>query len=111
MPGTDATAPGAHRDLRDLLAEAADAHHVAHPEPDHAWAPWYARYLHEGVRSLTVSDPSIDTLEVWLTEAEARFTHEGGGDWPDRYAAWILEWDEAAATDGVDPSGGAGSVR
>lgn len=87
-----------HRELRHLLVGAAKAHHAVHPGPSHEWATWYAEHIYGAVLPLTRSNPSLDTLIGWLTDAEARFAAEHLEDvWPDHYATWILEWDAAAA--------------
>jgi hypothetical protein len=40
------------------------------------------------------SDPSVDTVEQWLVEADRRYTTEQPeGSWPGHYADWFLEWD------------------
>jgi hypothetical protein len=86
-----------HRDLRHLLVGAAKAHHAVHPGPSDTWANWYAEHIYGGVIALTTSDPSLETLEAWLIEADARCSAQHlEGDWPDHYATWILEWDAAA---------------
>jgi len=86
-----------HRDLRHLLVGAAKAHHAVHPGPSDTWATWYAEHIYGAVLPLTTSNPSLETLIGWLTDAEARFAAEHLEDvWPDHYATWILEWDAAA---------------
>jgi len=91
------TETDAHRDLRHLLVGAAKAHHAVHPGPSDTWANWYGEHIYFGVQPLTVSEPSLETLEGWLIEAEARSAAEQpDGEWPDHYATWILYWDAAA---------------
>lgn len=98
------TESDAHRDLRHLLVGAAKAHHAVFAGPSDTWANWYAEHIYFGVLPLTTSEPSVATLEGWLTEAEARFAAEQPeGDWPNHYATWILEWDETA-TDQTAPA-------
>jgi hypothetical protein len=43
---------------------------------------------------LLASDPSVDTVEGWLTAADERYrSEEPEGSWPGHYAEWILAWD------------------
>lgn len=92
------TETDAHRDLRHLLVGAAKAHHAVHPGPSDNWANWYAEHIYYAVPPLTTSEPTLETLEGWLVDADTRYTDEDPEcDWPDCYATWILEWDAAAS--------------
>jgi hypothetical protein len=43
------------------------------------------------------SQPSVDTVEQWLTTADERYrAEEPEGSWPGHYATWFVEWDTEA---------------
>jgi hypothetical protein len=86
------------RDLRHLLGATGRAHHAVYGGPNPGWARWYAEHMYGEALRLLDSAPSVDTLEGWLDDADARFrSEEPEGSWPGCYAAWILEWDDSAA--------------
>lgn len=86
-----------HRNLRHLLVGAAKSHHAVHPGPSDTWANWYAEHIYFDLLGLTTSQPSLETVEGWLTEADTRSAAQNlEGEWPEHYATWILEWDAAA---------------
>lgn len=91
------TESDAHRDLRHLLVGAAKAHHAVFAGPSDTWAQWYAEHIYGGVLQITDSDPTVETLVGWLSDANDRALAEAlTDDWPTHYATWILEWDAAA---------------
>ena len=93
MPDTDT-----HTDLRHLLVAAAHAHHAVYGGPSDTWARWYAEWIYGQLLEIIDSRPSVDTVESWLIDADARYTDLAPeGSWPGHYAEWILEWDEAVS--------------
>ncbi len=86
-----------HTQLRHLLVAAAHAHHAVYGGPSDRWARWYAEWVYGQLLDIVQSSPSVDELEGWLIEADARYTSENPeGSWPGHYATWILERDEDA---------------
>ena len=88
-----------HRDVRHLLVAAAHAHHSVYGGPNERWPRWYAEYVYGELLALITSAPSVDQVEAWLAECDARYTSDPPEDesWPSAYATWILEWDAEAA--------------
>jgi hypothetical protein len=84
-------------DLRHLMKATAQAHHAVYGGPNEGWPRWYAEWMYGQLLDLLDDDPSVDQLEQWLRQADARYTAEGPeGTWPGHYARWILEWSQSA---------------
>jgi len=46
------------------------------------------------ILELLDSDPTVDELEAWMVDLDARYTDEHPeGSWPSHYADWTLTWD------------------
>lgn len=83
-----------HTDLRHLFGAAARAHHAVYGGPNDGWPRWYAEWMYGQLLEILDSDPSVDTVQTWLVDADARYTAEQPeGSWPGHYATWFLEWD------------------
>jgi len=86
-------------ELKALLVAAAHAHHAVYGGARRAWARWYAEWMYGQLSEVLASAPSVDTVEEWLTRADARYTAERpDGSWPRMYATWFLEWDGEAGS-------------
>ena len=86
-----------HRDLRHLFAAAGRAHHAVFGGPNEGWARWYAEWMYGEALKILTSDPSIEQVETWLVDADARYrSEEPEGTWPGNYADWFLAWDAQA---------------
>jgi len=86
-----------HRDLRRLFAAAGRAHHAVYGGPNEGWARWYAEWMYGELLKISTSDPSIDQVEAWLVDADARYrSEEPDGTWPGHYADWFVAWDAQA---------------
>ena len=85
------------RELRHLLASTGRAHHAVYGGPNAGWARWYAEHMYGESLRFFGSNPSIDVLESWMVRADELYRlEEPEGSWPEPYATWLLEWDEAA---------------
>jgi hypothetical protein len=83
-----------HKDLRHLFGAAARSHHAVYGGPNDGWPRWYAEWMYGQLLPLIDSDPSVDTVEAWLIEADRKYTDEAPeGSWPGHYADWFLAWD------------------
>ena len=86
--------PSQHTDLRHLFGSAARAHHAVYGGPNPGWPRWYAEWMYGQMLVLLDSDPTVDELEAWLVELDARYSDEqSGGSWPSHYADWTITWD------------------
>lgn len=84
-------------DLRHLLVAAAHGHHAVYGGPNEQWARWYAEWVYGQLLDVLGSNPSVDTVEQWFIDADARYRAEQPeGSWPGHYAAWFLEWERSA---------------
>ena len=84
-------------ELRHLMGAAGRAHHAVYGGPNPGWSRWYAEWMYGQLLELTESDPSVDTVQAWLEEADRRYREEEpAGSWPGHYATWIIEWDADA---------------
>jgi hypothetical protein len=78
--------------MKELLKEAAHAHHEATGGVNAAWAQWYARYLEPRIGRYVGSDPDVDTLATWLSTADVLYrAGEHNMGWPRFYAGFILD--------------------
>ena len=86
--------PAQHTDLRHLFGSAARAHHAVYGGPNPGWPRWYAEWMYGQMLVLLDLDPTVDELEAWLVELDARYSDEqSGGSWPSHYADWTITWD------------------
>jgi hypothetical protein len=86
------------QDIRHLMGAAARAHHAVYGGPNPNWARWYAEWMYGQLLEILESEPSVDTVEQWLTAADEKYrADEPEGSWPGHYAIWFAEWDDEAA--------------
>ena len=78
--------------LKELLKDAARAHHEATGGVNAAWAQWYAKYLAGRIGEHLGYDPGAETLATWLSTADVVYrAAERNVGWPRFYAGYILD--------------------